>query len=1445
MIKNTILILILLLSLSLLLGSNNRPYEINWANRTTDDHPPFIDFEKTNQFFIKTKNAEASFKITSEQQIWGDFTGKLSYKKTDANPKVNILLDKPKLISQKFNTISCWIYGNNFETRPDPDTPPVDIYILIEDRYKKEHQLKITRVNWKEWFLVYYHLNDHQQKLFSQNAYFKGFLITKGTNKEFRTLYFDNLTFFQDKMDKISFNPLTSKKTIFDKQQIKLNTDAEKLPFPTREKTILPDNLTSHFKTEISIKKKSFSFIYDGADGKLIYKITPSKATFNGISATWTALNNQTPSQIIHPCQNGGAKLLNNIKINKIKHLGFIKKGKTIESKWQFITSEGSINLKYIYRLWNKSLIIDIISDGGKIREIKYGHAISTGKTELIENPYYTYGKTRPSVAFFNTKYTPLFLSGNTDWYLSNASELWSDNIIIQDSVFYNGGSRYLPKTDGNRNNCFERFFITLSPYFEEVLPNIPNPTSPWKEITGSKIWKSYGVSNRKKNKAYWKSLHRYGLTEMVVTDHETMWRDGYESFTFRTKTAPDKGGDSSAYDYTRFMIDTLGFTYGPYNTFTAISPVNEYWQTDLLLRTSNNKFKSTWPRCYTPKPSKAVKYCATLTPKIQEKFHFNTGYCDVHTARTPWERVDYDSRVSGAGTFSSTYYAYSKILLLQKEGWKGPVYSEGGSHYLYSGIADGNYAQDQKYFQAEKPWLVDFDLRKMHDLSCNFGMGSTSMFFGKNIKLGSNSKELNSSIDRFLAATIAFGHSGFLVTKGGFENILKSYYMIQQLQKKYTQTSIKKIYYTDKEGKLLPTGNAIAKGIHNRSQVVNEYENGFFTAVNGNKQERMKLNFKGKAINLPPNGYMGWSKKGEIFSISSDFENKRFDYAVSPLYIYFDGRGNFNRQKKAAGSGLAVCRFLEKGKYEIIPYNNSECGFAIDADKAIAVDKDYNEIATAEIRKSRGLTYVLPVKRAFSYILESTNKQLSTKDNLELRSDRDIAVPGESVAVYGTHTHHFTIPTNANKGDRIWKKFEGKWIDFTVIPLYHENYHIDKNNLIITIRCNISDVTNLNIEIDKILYSLKMNFQQPVSLTIPLKEIKTNQGLFEINISSGKFNKKSTLVLENKEIFNSKKITINIDHGGVAYRGKKEKSDLRGTKAYIKKGLATCGNITKKGILIQPPWKGGTGYTFLLFKDLLIPKTQSLTFRALVGKRDGSNLGDGLLYKVAVIDDSGKERIVSSLPVTSHNWKQIEADLSEYAGKTINIKLIADAGKNDNPNGDWGCFADIRIENLKAEIQSKVYSVKDIKKGNYEIAELSLKLLKNAKKGWLCYDGIGLAGADSKYTSFAVLNGLELGNMTKANGNAVKNIWTIDSKVELSKKAIRNLSFINTFTLKNPNRDYFKIANFHIELELADGRKCSSYISQQIFSQPQNWKYGEGNKIPFGENIETKIFFK
>ena len=71
-----------------------------------------------------------------------------------------------------------------------------------------------------------------------------------------------------------------------------------------------------------------------------------------------------------------------------------------------------------------------------------------------------------------------------------------------------------------------------------------------------------------------------------------------------------------------------------------------------------------------------------------------------------------------------------------------------------------------------------------------------------------------------------------------------------------------------------------------------------------------------GRALDLPPNGWCGWTKDGAVEVSAADCAGSRADYADTPAYLYLDGRGRPARFPKAAGSGQAVCRVLGGGQF-------------------------------------------------------------------------------------------------------------------------------------------------------------------------------------------------------------------------------------------------------------------------------------------------------------------------------------------------------------------------------------------------------------------------------------------------------------------------------------------------------------------------------------------------
>jgi hypothetical protein len=1307
-----------------------RPYEMDWANRTQDDHPPLVDFENLQGWKVETKNAEAQFSASREQQIWGQYVGKLVYRRTTGTGQVRIMPPAPLAISGALDAVTLWLYGNNWGYARDASTPPVSAGVIFSDAAGKEMIVDLHVVNWKEWFVLHRRLTPEQLGIAKAGTKFKGILISNIKNDQDRVLYLDNLAVFTETFNPLTFEPRPERGIpMFPGQSPGLNTGPGKLPFPTRLETILPTNLTANFKTSVRADGVAWVFSYAGDDGTVEYRYTPKAGNWSDITAKFTSTRKGDPGEpAFQPCVDGGVRLWVNAQAvlpETALQVGTKAAGGIVESRWKLGVGSVTTEVTYSYRLWNKSLVIDVIAPGGNVGEVRFGKLGGVPVKQLVTNPFYLAQGGRPAVAVLGDSQHPLFCTGNADWYLSNGSLLWAVNSQDKDGAVYNGGSRYLAKTDGRRNDCFERFFITVTPNYEETLPTVANPASPWKHITGTRVWRAHGASNREQDTKRWIECHRYGMTEVIVTDHETGWRDGGESFTFRTRPAPGKGGEQGQYDYARLMQDKLGFVYGPYNNFTDFAPVNEYWQTDRVIRNPDNQLQHAWMRCYAPKPSRAVEFCAKLAPIIEEKFHFSTAYCDVHTCVAPWDREDYDVRVPGAGTFGATFYAYGEIMLLQRQAWKGPVYSEGAHHFFYCGLADGNYGQDQRYRLDINPWLVDFDLRKLHDLSCNFGMGNPGMFYGKEDFKAMSRTESDRWLDRFLAGTLAFGHPGFLVYEGGTENALRSYYMLQQLHSRYCLTNAVEIRYVARDGQLLSTSQAVAQEAHKRSQVLVRYADGTLVAANGNPNERLRTEAWGRKLDLPPNGYCGWSTKGDLEVLSSDADGQRSDYADTPAYLYVDGRGKFTRHPKAAGNGIGICRILPDGKFEIIPYGKTECGFAINALSAVALDRERKELGPATFRTARGLAYVQPLANAFSYLVTPGK----TPVEQSLKCDRDLVVPGETVIVKGKSSHSVTIPADAKPGQRIWTNFEGQWIDFTVVPLVQVETALVDSTLTITLTSSLKDPQKFIITALGQSKTTQLLPNQPNAVTLncplpteersdPLRmEIKCGE-LHQIHMAARTVSRETVRLMLMPEIGNK----------GMGMRGQKETTELGTTGAQIVPHRSMeSGNVTKDALFMHPPYKTGTGYAFATYSAIKLPAQPDAAFRAVVGKGDGSDSGDGILYRVLVIPENGTETVAVEKTITRHEWTPIEANLSRWKGQTIRLKLMADPGPKDNSSGDWGGWAEMRLESAEPQWQQSLTADYERFKrlpSPHPIAKVSLAELHKAKSGWLRYDG-------------------------------------------------------------------------------------------------------------------------
>ncbi|MBQ9455574.1 MAG: hypothetical protein IJU53_07900, partial [Thermoguttaceae bacterium] len=871
----------------------------------------------------------------------------------------------------------------------------------------KPVEIPFRQIDWRNWYLVQLRFTPEQAALLNgPNVFFDGFRVTGGTQTFDREIYFDDLAFFAEKLAPLkpavhrAFGP---------------DPDLDpKFTFPTRPETIIPPSAAPDSKNALEAETGgAFRFTYAGSDGRLEVRFAPRTGTWSDLTASWNG------GAAFRPLENGGVTEIVNAQkeaemAESAEILDVQKDGETLKIRAKIHSKTAEAVVTYALRLVGKTLVLETACDAPSVAKISFGQAQGLESPQAVPVPYWTggqgYSARRPAViALAAGPGEPGYLAGEVDWYLSAASYCSSLHRVDGSSAVFHEGVEYRPKTDGTWNPAFERFVVTVSPKFDEVLPFIPNPASPYKAVAGTNLWRVHAAQERAQDRDFWLRAWRYGLREVVINDHETQWREGGESFTFRTSTDPTKGGDDAQVEYSHFLRDRLGFMYGPYNNFTDFAPVNEFWSPDRVGRLPDGNFQPSWMRTYGPKPYYVIDFCERLAPELAKKFYFNTAYCDVHTSVAPWNRTDYDARVPEAGKFAATFFAYGKVMLFQKKAWAGPVYSEGPNHYFYAGLTDGNYAQDQGYKLDENPWLVDFDLLRIHDLECDFGLGSLGMYSpGKTREErlfyvphqdepGEAGRDL--LVDRYLAGTAAFGHIGFLVLdyaftppkafglaygvpgtlhfEDGIRIGMRSYFMNQQLAARYTQASVRSIHYAAEDGTLLPTSAAIASGALKRSQPVVHYADGTVVAANGSKADWLRAEIDGRKLEIAPGGFVGWTEDGQIFVESNERDGRRFSYCESPAYIYFDSRDGSQTCAKARGEGAAVCRLLKDGdygkdsgaRYEFIFLPGASVGFRVPITEATALDFDGRSLGPARIIQRDGFTYIDPVPGAFSYV--------------------------------------------------------------------------------------------------------------------------------------------------------------------------------------------------------------------------------------------------------------------------------------------------------------------------------------------------------------------------------------------------------------------------------------------------------------------------------------------
>jgi hypothetical protein len=881
-----------------------RPQEM--AGRK-QEHVPQFDFEDLGGWTLACSNgARAKLVRTRQQQMWGQFVGKLTYEGDSSKSEIHILPPKPIAVPPDATTVSLWLLSaDHFAAK---DVTQAAVSARLEDVNGKSCDVdlctlkSISYYGWR-WILVQKRLPDTVRA-----AKLMSLVVRKCSNPKPKQLYLDDLAFFREAMP-----PLKFKYTL---DQIK-----KEVPFPTTPDTILPPSSTS---CENAVRRDADGYIFScKTDHEVLeYRYEPARGTLSGL----TVVHNGTT--VFRPAVDGGPMLLVDGKQlhadspsirRDLLHCDLADG--VLCTRWRYRVGDTSAGAEMRLRIKNRSLIVDFASKNGAFVALSLGHSDDTPGAKAVEVPY---------LAFFRAKGEPcvlcwqgLFATAMLDWYNSNASQLYgASGEAGPGKVSFNGGSNYTPRTDGTRNPLRERLFITVSPVFSDVLPNIPNPPSPMREVLAPRCRLRLDLppdSPLPRLSTYLARLRQYkayGLDNLLV-----------EFIEVHQKGKMNRGkGDNAWLEELVRQTKRLGYDrVSIYSEYTEDPTTRADFSSDKIARLPDGDWNANCvPGSYCYKSMWAVQLQEILGPPVHRKFGTTASFVDVATAVPPWSRMDYDSRVPGAAMFASYFYPFGKLLLNERKACAGPVYSEGSMHWMYAGLVDGNRAEVRPKGRTgwQVPLLVDFDLLRIHPLEADNGAGPLGICPMRLEGLAQDPGHAVDNVlfrspasDRALAATIAFGHAGDFrhitsVDGPSDKNIwrmVNTYYMIQQIQQRYLMVPVADIRYHH-DGKLLTTSEAIATNAYQQSQVYVKYTNGLEVYVNGNWDKPWQVNLASHSYHLPPAGFVA-AMPDALLAYSADADGNRIDYVNSPAYVYADARGKSHDFPELSTNGAVAVK--------------------------------------------------------------------------------------------------------------------------------------------------------------------------------------------------------------------------------------------------------------------------------------------------------------------------------------------------------------------------------------------------------------------------------------------------------------------------------------------------------------------------------------------------------
>ena len=273
-------------------------------------------------------------------------------------------------------------------------------------------------------------------------------------------------------------------------------------------------------------------------------------------------------------------------------------------------------------KLSGKSLVMQLSCDRPEIAAIDAGRWGPVLHRRSIPVPYY-------SGRVFYLEQEDLFVNAFLDWTESAASD--HENVRAD----------YGARTDGTRNLLRESVVFTAAWHAAETLPNIPNPSSPFRDHLASKIVLDIWGGRFENIASNLTTLHDYGLDNCIAIIHDWQ-RSGYDNaLPAHVPANANLGGESGMKNLVK-VGRQLGYDIALHENYVDYYPNYEgFHESDVALDSKGNRVKA-WFNPGTKIGSFAVQPHAILalarnqSGQIHDRYQPNADYLDVHSSVPP-----------------------------------------------------------------------------------------------------------------------------------------------------------------------------------------------------------------------------------------------------------------------------------------------------------------------------------------------------------------------------------------------------------------------------------------------------------------------------------------------------------------------------------------------------------------------------------------------------------------------------------------------------------------------------------------------------------------------------------------------------------------------------------------------------------------------------------------